>query len=299
MKFIPSESLNAPNDKLTKIVFSLTSDEFQTLLQGDVFTLRELKNKNHAKIIRSPFWMKFDNPADARPFDLYDRAILSACISEFSAGHNPTSLNVIFRLICGKPSGKMHIPTQRQKAEIKESIERLRGCKIKVDMSAICAARKRYNGGNPFKMNDFTPILPCHFASGNVGGYEVDDAIFFDAESPLMKVARAKNYQVATFDYSLLDTGEKHNTRATIAANFYVLLRVKEILNEKSRLKTPVITFADVFDKCRITDASRDIKKTCRDAIKKIMENLQSASVVNSFKLIKKESKFYSVKFEK
>ena len=299
MKFIPSKFLNAPNDKLTKIIFSLTSDEFQSLLQGDVFTLRELKNKNHAKIIRSPFWMKFDNPADARPFDLYDRAIFSACISEFSAGHNPTSLNVIFRLICGKPSGKMYIPTQRQKAEIKESIERLRGCKIKVDMSAICAARKRYNGGNPFKMNDFTPILPCHFASGNVGGYEVDDAISFDAESPLMKVARAKNNQIVTFDYSLLDTSKKHNTRATIGANFYALLRVKEILNEKSRLKTSVITFADVFDKCRITDSSRKAKMNCRRAIIRLMENLQSASVVNSFKLIKKESKFYSVKFEK
>ena len=60
MKFIPSKFLNAPNDKLTKIIFSLTSDEFQTLLQGDVFTLRETKNENHAKIIRSPFWMKFD-----------------------------------------------------------------------------------------------------------------------------------------------------------------------------------------------------------------------------------------------
>ena len=72
------------------------------------------------------------------------------------------------------------------------------------------------------------------------------------------------------------------------------MARVQEI---KLHHLTPVITFDDVFKKCRIEDAERDKKADARKNIIKFFEHLKNKGEIKNFEVIKKRNFFYSIKF--
>ena len=160
MNFQPSKILTTPNDKLTKAIFSFTEKDFQRRLQGNPFDIQERR----AKKIETRVQMKFESSEPAR-LDMYDRAVLAACITEKIAGHNPTSADIIYRLITGKAAGdERNLPTEKQREEIMTSVKNLSATLIQVDMTEICKQVKKYNGGKPL-IFPFTKILPCHIGT--------------------------------------------------------------------------------------------------------------------------------------
>ena len=291
MNFQPSKILTTPNDKMTKAIFSFTEKLFRycvTKRDGN-FKIQERR----AKKIETRVQMKFESAEPAR-LDMFDRAVLAACITEQTAGHNPTSADIIYRLITGKAAGdERNLPTEKQREEIMTSVKNLSATLIRVDMTEICKQVKKYNGGKPL-IFPFTKILPCHIGTGKIGGSTINDAIYFDDESPVMKIAKAKNNQYVTFSNAVLDTGAKHNSRQIIAVKFYVMIRIREILG-KNHMKAQTMKFDDIFTKCQMTDASRDKKMKCRNAIKKMMENLKAAGIVKDFEPVKETGKFSSL----
>ena len=72
------------------------------------------------------------------------------------------------------------------------------------------------------------------------------------------------------------------------------MLRVQEI---KLHKMMPVITFDDVFHKCRIDNASSDKKMNARNITIEFMNHLKSHSEIKDFEVTKKGNTFYSVKF--
>ena len=79
-----------------------------------------------------------------------------------------------------------------------------------------------------------------------------------------------------------------------IAVKNYVMQRIQEI---KLHRLTPIITFEDVFKKCRIENAHGEIKRRARETIIAFMNHLKSQSEITNFELTKKGNSFYSVKF--
>ena len=79
-----------------------------------------------------------------------------------------------------------------------------------------------------------------------------------------------------------------------ISLKNYVMQRIQEI---KLHKLMPIITFDDVFHKCRIDNASRDKKLDARNNIVKFLEHLKSNSEIKDFLLTKKGNAFYSIKF--
>ena len=85
------------------------------------------------------------------------------------------------------------------------------------------------------------------------------------------------------------------NTPRIITLKKYVMRRICEIKLHKQLY--PTITFADVFKKCRMTNAARDAKLDARNNIIKLFEHLQEKNFIKSFELEKRNGAFYSIKF--
>lgn len=117
----------------------------------------------------------------------------------------------------------------------------------------------------PFQI---TPsVLPAMYQSEFTVTGQYTIVIHFDRESPILTVAKMKK-QLLTYDLKLLDIPKQHNIIDTIAVKNYVLHRVQEI---KLHKMTATITFDDVFEKCRLLEASRKKKMDLRKVIIDLM----------------------------
>ena len=79
-----------------------------------------------------------------------------------------------------------------------------------------------------------------------------------------------------------------------IVVKNYVMQRIQEI---KLHKMTPVITFDDIFQKCRLENSNRKKKLDARNAIMEFLEYLKSQSEIKNFELTKRGNSFYSIKF--
>ncbi len=134
-------------------------------------------------------------------------------------------------------------------------------------------------------------VLPCYRAEVTING-QTSDVIYFDRESPFLTQASLKK-QMLTYDAELLDVPYQNNSPTIIAAKNYVMRRIQEIILHKM---TPTITFADIFQKCRIKDADNKTKKRVREGIVKLFEHLNAKNHIKSFELVKKRNVFYAIK---
>ena len=182
-------------------------------------------------------------------------------------------------------------PSTDQIAAIRHSITKLRRTDFLPDIS---------DAFSKLKYEDVTlrikeaSILPCVVLNAEVNGQLVEDAIYFLGESPLWVIANAKS-QVVRYDARLLDVPRQNNTSRVIALKNYVLHRVHEI--KLHQQLAPTLTFADIFEKARITDKDREAKVDARNAVKTFFDHLQAKGVVKSFTLVKKGVAIHAVTF--
>lgn len=297
-----------PNDKITKTVFSLNSEEFSRLINGGkICTISERKKgkKNNGRAVQTIITLKIAGNITAEvvkicsaPFDAFDRAVFSAAVSELVAGNNTTSISAIYRLMHGKAAGGNYRLKDKQAQEILHSLNKLSALRIVANLDEICK-NFRYNGGNPFSVDK--PILPCRIYEGKFLGKHTT-LIEFTDESPLLTIAKLKNNQLLTFDSKLLTEANRRFNRRTMAVKFYTLIRVCEI---KLHNLTPIITVADIFEKCRINvDIRHERKAHCLDAIVFLLELLKSENFIENYTLKKDTQKdtlfpVFELKFSK
>ncbi len=149
----------------------------------------------------------------------------------------------------------------------------------------------KYANGDEAKIQK-SALLPCYRAQVTINGQK-SDVICFDRQSPLLNIAELKK-QFVTYDADLLDIPKQNNTVLNITLKNYTMRRVQEI---KLHKMTPVITFDDIFQKCRLENSSRKKKLDARNAIMEFLEYLKSQSEIKNFELTKRGNSFYSVKF--
>ena len=163
-------------------------------------------------------------------------------------------------------------------------------------MSDACKNLK-YNSGNDYKV--ISAILPCKRVSETTVNGKESTFISFDRESPIWEIASdVKDGQVLSCDAELLNVPNRQNTRMNIAVKTYVLRRVLEIIAHPKQM-VPVITFADVYQKCRLDNADRKKKLDVRETILAFFEHLTTQELVESFQLNKQGAKPYSVSFSR
>ena len=288
----PSKKRVVPNCKLAKVINNLTDPQFDKMMDGNKRGVVEMKNhKKHGKIVTYYKLVNNDNPDDTDPLTEFDRAVLSVCISEWEVGNRHTTPAIILRGLTGKKgiggNGKIY-PDQR--TAILHSINKMMGLIIEVDLSDT-NQKLNYNDGKSQKIIE--AILPCKHITTTINGQVIDDTIYFLDESPLMKVSRDRK-QLLTFDVELLDVPNQQNTPMNITVKNYVMNRIQEIKLHKLQ---PIITFADVFQKCRIDNAHSEIKRRAREAMIEFMNHMKNKSEIIDFEVTKQRNSFYSIKF--
>ena len=280
------------NDKLMKYVFSLSEGGTKDLLGGETFSIVEKENfKNHGDIVTAYKILNAAGYIIQRPLTEFDRDVLSVCISEQEEGNWCTTPPIIYRGLTGKVNrGSDAKPSKDQLAAIIDSIKILMSRRIQFNATDLCQ-HLNYNANKPIKVNDL--ILPAWFVESTTINGNDATVIFFERECPLLKLAKAKK-QIITYPTQLLDVPGQKNTFMNIALKNYALRRVLEIIAHNM---TATLTFGDIFEKCRIENASQKTKLDARNSLIKLFEHLKTKSLIKDFTILKKRNAFYSIKF--
>lgn len=295
IQITPARTLVIPNDRISKKLFNLTVADIEYWVgQHNTVNFNELLNHKRFGDIISPIKLFVDEESFtiSEPIDPFDRAVLAACISEWEAGNRYTTPAIIYRAITGKVGRGDAEPSKNQLADILNSLKVLMRLQIDYDLS-LCCQKLGYNSGKPAHV--ISALLPAYYLQASTVNGKDATVIAFDRESPLLSTAKIKNNQLLSFDSSFLDVPHQQNTRMNIAIKFYVLTRVLEVKLHKQL--TPTVTFDDVFYKCRIKNAHREIKSRARETIMAIFKHLQSKEVIQTFESVKKNNSLYSIRF--
>lgn len=288
---VPIKSLTATNDKLSKVLFSRSHDQYRDILEYG----GEILEKTLPKLgeIITPYWLELiDEYTDKTPLNMFDKVILTVCSSELLAGNKFSTPNIIYRHITGKDKSDNFEAPSPIKEAILLSIRKMMCTQITVDMTEACK-HLHYNKGEALKIT--APILPCQYATGVfINGQKIGTVIEFYKESPLLTVARAKNNQLLTFEPKLLDVPNQNNSGSNISVRHYVIQRVLEI---KHHNLMPRITFKDVFEKCNLTNATKKQKFLARSSIIDIFRFLKMGNDIASFTIQKVGNQIQAVDF--
>ena len=275
------------NDKMTSTLFGLSDKQFKGMRNGNrAFTVHEAKVKGTT--VDSTFRIRSDSD---EPLTAFDYAVFNACNSEQAAGNAYTTPNILYRALTGKIADSDANPSTDQIAAIRQSVTKLRRTDFLPDISDAFSKLKYEDVTLKIKESS---VLPCIVLNAEVNGQFVEDAIYFLGESPLWVIANAKS-QVIRYDARLLDVPRQNNTSRVIALKNYVLHRVHEI--KLHQQLAPTLTFADIFEKARITDKDREAKVDARNAVKAVFDHLRAKGVVKTYTFVKKGVAIHAVTF--
>lgn len=290
VQIYPSKVRVIPNDIISKKFFNLSYLNFANLLSG--FTGNIAEKQNHKKVgdIFSTFKVQVaDGFTVSEPFDMYDCAVLSVCISEWMEGNRYTTPSIIYRGLSGKVGESDANPSKAQLAEIVKSIEKLMRIQGQFDLSAICE-NLGYNAGHAKRF--VSNILPGQLLEKTTINGKVSGVIQLTAEPPLLSIAKLKNNQLLTFEAKLLNIPHQQNTRLNVMVKTYAMIRIMEI---KLHRLTPTITFQDLFKKCRIEQADKKIKQRARESLLAFLEHVKTCKIIKNYTLSKLGNCFQSV----
>ena len=281
------------NDKFAKVIFKR---DYDTSTEYKIVERKAKKSKSGKVKAKVATNYKVTNEHGEVNIKLteFDRAVLSVCISEQKVGNRYTTINMIFRALVGKvgQADDGIYPMKNQKAAIEESIKRLMG--TIVDFKNLGENLKELGYTTDAEDGNIkaSSILPAILLDCRINGQVVKDVLYFDRESPLLKLAEKKN-QIVRYPVELLDVPNQNNTPLIISLKTYVMRRVAEI---KAHKMTPTTTFEDVFAKCDVDGASRDQKFNCRQEVLKLFEHLENKNFITSYEPAKRGVNVYAIK---
>ena len=292
VQLYPSHHRLVPNDKVGKKTFSLPVNIYHDLISNHSFADVSETHKNHRLgIINSSLTIELDEQRCQirTPPSQFDFAVLCVCISEWVYGNRYTTPAIIYRGLTGKIGNDDNTLSEKQRKFILQSIDKLMGNIVTIDISDLCQKLK-YNGGKPKIIK--SPLLPCKYVITAING-QMMDTIYFTDESPLFTLAVLKNNQIISYNANLLDAPNINNSELNITVKNYVMNRVQEI---KSHSLNSSLTFSDIFQKCGIANSDPKTKKRVRDTVFKFLDHLVSENEIKGYQIIKKATSFYSVK---
>lgn len=280
----PSRVRVEPNDKDTKVLFGIKDDNYQQLLDGGFRNIVEKRNHKKHGTIKTPYTLTNSDGFDNRiPLNEFDRAVLAVCISEWLAGNPYTTPAIIFRALIGKVGDQNVRPMKNQLKAILDSIEKLMFTNFHPD-THDSFKKLNYSDGSDSICIKKSPVLPACVVDTKINGQLIENAIFFTLESPILTITDKKS-QILRYDSDLLNVPYQNNTPLVISLKNYVIRRIVEIIAHKM---TATITWDNVFNRCRISDASKKVKQAAREAITKLFHHLLNQGFIKSLEPAKK-----------
>ena len=282
-KMINSETRHDPNDKIAKVFFNPTDEQYA---EGKIFIKEGVKN--HAAVVTKITFDHINEIMDYRPrFDAFDREVCFACIAEQLAGNQITTIDSIYRTMTGSNDKKT---TPKMSAKIKTSLNKMIFSKVTFDASDTCK-KFGYNSKEPMMYTG--SLLPAEYLENvNINGKKAT-CIRFLRRSPMFDFAEIKNGQIISYDKKLLDV-PINNSETIITIKNYIFRRLREINDHHL---TPTITFDDIFQKNGLTQLSKLQKHRFREYIAISCKHWKKYKVFTDFSIIKNRNIPYSIKF--
>lgn len=276
-----------PNTKVSNdISDKLTFDDIGTQID----LLVSNKKQKEMKVFYSVY---FDDNADTsiiysrkRPLSAYDRAVHNTIVSMYEAGNNQFTLDQITRVMYASTS-----VGEKQKREVKNSIEKMILTRVKIDCSEQIQGYKElqatYEG---YLINaDKVSVLADN-------GKQVE--IYSINKKPILYAYAQTINQVASVDIKLLDTkAVTRNTDEIIAIKEYLLRRIEVIKNAKSKTNNTIL-YDTIFKNCDIvldTSKTRTQEHRYKKQIKLLLQDWQSKGLFKEFTENKKGNKSISL----
>ena len=295
----PTRKMVIPNDRASKRYFVQSLEDYEEYITGKSHLgVLEMKNNPKYKDIDTPVRFSIDprvvaeDPSVTEVLGRFDNDVANVCISEWEAGNRYVTYSTIYRTLTGRVGESDANPSKVQLAAIKHSLKKLMNIQLEIFFYDACT-KLGYNNGEKKYIKD--KIIPARFVDCTVNGQKTT-VIELTAESPLLTLARLKNNQIISYDVELLNTPNQKNTPLNIELKHYAIRRVMETKAHPKQM-TPSITFADVLEKCRISDADNKKKHRVRESLKAVFEHLLDCGEIDSFQVNKKKGVFYSISF--
>ena len=287
----PTKTRLVPSFKLCKVIVNLSKEQYGRMVVDGKSRkiLEKKKHKKYGDVVTVYKISLVDDCDNTDPLTEYDYAVLSVCISNFVEGNLHITPAIIYRGLTGKGNTARMKPDQRE--AILNSLKKLMGTIIEIDETETNAAFHYGEHRNPILCSS---ILPAYFKENTINGQDAT-VIYFDRESPLLTIALDRK-QLLSYDVSLLDVPGQRNTIMNIMLKNYSIRRVAEIKAHNKQL-VPTITFADIWEKCRLENASRKTKLDARNTLIAFFKHLQEEGYIKSFEITKKGNAFYAIKF--
>ena len=288
----PSKERIELNDAATKQLFSLSESFYKKMLTGIGVLLTERSKSKKKEEIDSAFNLSNQKGYnDQVPPGEYDRAVLNYLCTEFLNGNRYVTFQMIQRGISGKvgKNSVEHKLNKNQAAAIEKSLAKLMFTNYK-PQNCTNDAYKKLNYGEISIIK--SAILPACIVRATINGQQID-AVYLDRISPLYHSANMKN-QILRYPADLLDVPNQNNTPLVISLKNYCVRRVVECKHHKL---TPTLTLNDIFDKCRIKNATKLVKHRARDIIDKLFAHLKSKDFIKSYEWRKNGGKFDAITF--
>lgn len=283
-----------PIDKLTKTVMHLDADEYAEMLTSRKPAAIDEKLRGQGNVL-TRFWLELvGGYADLTPMDEFDFDVLTACISAQAAGHKGITFSEIARLMAGnKPHNAYFSP--ELKARIMKAVERMMCTKITVDFTELVDKGKYPK--LPKKLT--STILPCEILDGvTVNGQRDCTIVYFHCESPLFKVACAKNRQLVTYPVAFLDVAKQRNTEIVTMVKHYVTKHVFEVIGQKNHKLASTIRFDCIAKNCGLVGAPRWQRQDAVKTIRAVFEKLKAEGKISAFELVTEFGEISAVKFK-
>ena len=281
-----------PNDKINKSFFNMTEQLHEA---GKLIVLEGVSQKKiNGNVIKenivTPITLEYSQYTEkimaTKPrFNAFDREVLNACIAEQAVGNAVTTVNSIYRNMTG--DSKDRKPSAEMVKLIKSSLSKLMFCEVEIDLTDVCV-KYGYNSGKAPTLH--SAILPGKYIESILNGQKIISVEFYEP-SPLFIAAEIKNGQILSYDKNLLDV-PLNNTPTIITVKSYLLRRICEIHAHKL---TPVITFADIFEKNNLTELSKLARNRLREHIKKMLDFWLQENVISGYEMLKEGQSFYGI----
>lgn len=289
VQIYPARTRVVPNSKLIKQVCNLTDKEYEDCVvnKKQRGVIEKRNHKKHGKII-TPYQIRnVDGNTD--PLNEFDHAVFNVCNSEFEAGNHDTTPSIIYRSLSGKIGDSDANPSKNQREAILNSVKKLMTTLIWIRDDET---NEKLKYAPTDLSRQWRNILYAGIDEKIVNGQDATVIHIFQ-ESPLMTIAKNRD-QIIRYDATILNVPNQNNTPMNIAIKNYVINRVVEI---KAHNMTSTLTFVDIFEKVRITNASRKTKMDARNVVKTFFEHLQAKGVIKSFEVVKKGVSDHSITF--
>lgn len=274
VKVIHTNNVGYPLDKPNSVLWDgLTGKKVNNQLQIATVTIDTSRGKTQkeAGII---YGISFDRLEQTAP-DLtitkkltqFDKRVYISAAAIYNAGNKYTTVTQIYRQM-----GNTGRPKAADLKKINDSLTKMGIARIYIDSSQEAGI---YKGYKKFKYD--AALLPFERAENIIiNGKEVDTAIHFFREPPLMTFARQRK-QITTLELELLESPIS-KTEANLAIDDYLLERISRI---KKGTAQPRILYETLYQKCNISTKKQ--KQRAPEKIKRYLDHYKSKGFIDNY----------------